>query len=116
MSARPLRAFKARFDPELYEEIQTVSKLQRSSINQFVTTAVKIHLRESRNELITQYRSNLEKLVEYASKDPDFEAALTAFAAAETEFEDPLEGQAVESPRAEPSPADRQLEDIFESA
>ena len=113
MSELESRAFRARFEPRLYEELREVSKLRRSSINQFVIAAVRAHLRQVRGELIAEYSGTLEKLQEYRRRDPDFEHAMAAFVEAELAGEDPAEGRVVESV-APLSSAEERLDDIFE--
>lgn len=115
MAAQPLRAFKARFEPELYEELQTVSELSRSSINHIVNAAVRLHLQQSRAALIAEYQEALARLQEYSRRDPDFEQAILGLVDAEAKAEeDPAEGRVVDASGSKRSESKHRLEDIFD--
>ena len=114
MPAQSLRAFKARFDPELYEELQTVAELTRCSINQFVNNAVRAHLKQTRGALVGEYEQVLERLRAYSLRDPDFEHAIDAVVEAEVSIDDPVEGTAFRDSSSES--AERRLEAILGGA
>ena len=113
MPTQRLHPFTARFEPELYEEVQTVTKLRQLSINQFVMTAVRNHLRQTRHDLMREYGDALQRLRAYAEKDPNFDQALVAFARAEVENEDPVEGTVSDRSNPTLSKAEQELEEIL---
>lgn len=116
MPSQRVHVFTTRFQSELYEELQALTKLRRTSINQFVVTAVQNHLRATRHDLLRQYTKTVERLKGYAENDPDFEQAIAVFADAEAAVEDPLEGKVVDPRQSALSPAEQSLEDILDGA
>ncbi len=89
-------SFKLRIDPALHQELKLVSRLTRKSMNQLLVDAIQKELPEVRKNLERDLGRTLEQLHAYAERDTDFTRAIEAFAAAEAQYEDPLEGEILE--------------------
>ena len=106
--------FKLRIDPALHQELKLVSRLTRKSMNQLLVDAIQKELPEVRKNLERDLERTLEQLHAYAERDTDFTGEIEAFAAAEAQYEDPLEGEILEE--GEASEAQHQLREILSRA
>ena len=88
-----LAVLTLRMDPALREELHTVSRLAKTSMNQLIIQAVKAQLPEIRSRLELELEQSLEKLRTYSERDRNFTNAIEAFAASEATHDDPLEGE-----------------------
>lgn len=88
-----LAVLTLRMEPALREELQTVSRLAKTSMNQLIIQAIRAQLPEIRSRLALELEQSLEQLRTYSEHDRDFTAAIETFAASEATHDDPLEGE-----------------------
>lgn len=89
MKRKPLTL---RLNPELYNTLSSLSSIVHRSMNQLVTEAVSIYVRQESKVVEQDLENTLKRIREYTKKDPNFEQAIAAFANAEVLHEDPVEG------------------------
>ena len=92
------RSFTLRLEEDLYEALSSLSSVTKQSMNQLVTEAVSVYVRRRSREVERDLERALERVRRYTRDDPDFERAIAAFAEAEANIDDPLEGRLVEAP------------------
>lgn len=88
-----LAVLTLRMEPSLREELQTVSRLAKTSMNQLIIQAIRAQLPEIRSHLELELERALEQLRIYSESDQDFAVAIEAFATSEATHDDPLEGE-----------------------
>jgi hypothetical protein len=84
-------------EPALREELQTVSRLAKTSMNQLIIQAIRAQLPEIRSRLELELEQTLEQLRTYSERDRNFTIAIEAFATSEATHDDPLEGEVLPS-------------------
>lgn len=88
-----LAVLTLRMEPALREELQTVSRLAKTSMNQLIIQAIRAQLPEIRSHLELELERVLEELRTYSEREQDFAVAIEAFATSEATHDDPLEGE-----------------------
>ena len=91
-----------RVDEALYNRLNILKKAVKVSINQLVCEAVDRYVTE-RSVLAAQELEDMaHQLRSYRDSDPDLEQSLRAFAEAEAQHQDPLEGEVVDTAQQAP--------------
>lgn len=86
--------YSLRMDRQLYEQIQTISRLKKSPMSRILLSAIEDHVRQQTRTLQQQLMADLDSLRKYAQDDPTFESAIAAVADAETDAAaDSMEGK-----------------------
>lgn len=97
-------AFTLRIDAKERNALKHLSQIEGRPINQLLVEAIQIYLgqkgRKERN-----LEASLNSLRAYRRKDPRFKRAIEAFAEAEANRSDPVEGEPVEN--ADDSPTEQ---------
>ena len=88
-----LAVLTLRMEPSLHKELQAVSRLAKTSINQLIIQAIKAQLPEIRSRSERELEQTLEQLRIYSERDRNFTTAIEAFATSEATYNDPLEGE-----------------------
>ncbi|GAB5439869.1 MAG: hypothetical protein Fues2KO_02180 [Fuerstiella sp.] len=83
MAADDKVKYSLRMDRELYEQIQTLSKLKRSPISKILLTAIEEHAQKQTFAVQQQLVDDLATLQKYVQDDPTFERAIAKIAVAE---------------------------------
>jgi len=86
-----------RMEKALHADLKLVSQLSGKSMNRLAEEGIRIEVELLRVELERDLTRTLERLRAYSKRDPDSSEAIRAFARAEVENEDPLEGRAFRS-------------------
>lgn len=104
-----------RINPEQLEALEKISKAEGRPLDELLREAVKnyLNLRDS-NSL----ERTMSALRAYRKQNPGFKNAIDEFVDAEARFEDPLEGELIESQssaRMSGGPVQRKIRDILDS-
>lgn len=106
--------FTVRMEPALHERLKLVSEVTKTSMNQIALEGIQMELELLRAKCEWDLKKTLRKIERYKRRDPGFTRAIRAFAQAEVENEDPLEGELLDSePR---TLAQRQLRALLDGA
>jgi hypothetical protein len=110
-------AFTLRIDTKERAALETLSRIERRSVNQLLNEAIRSFLLRRRPKELT-LEASLEQLRTYRERDPQFRRARQAFVEAEASVDDPLEGEPIEGQfvtgRVEPiGPAQRKIRKIL---
>ncbi len=89
------KALTVRFDEHDDTALGIISKLLKTSKNQLIVNAVRMLIETQSTKLADDMESLSEKLRQYAKHDPNHDKAIDAFAKAEGQHKDPLEGKIV---------------------
>lgn len=89
------KAFTLRLDPKLYKALSVLSDVANRSMNDLITDAVSSFVETESEAAALSMEDMLEKLRAYRRETPDHKAAFAQFAKAETDHEDPLEGEVI---------------------
>lgn len=91
-----------RVDEALYNRLNTLEKVVKVSINQLVCEAVDQYVAE-RSALAAQELQDIaQQLRSYRDSDPDLKKSLRSFAEAGGRYQDPLEGEVVDTAKKSP--------------
>lgn len=104
-----------KINPEQLEALENLSKLEGRPVNELLREAIRYYLRR---RYLNNPEGTVSDLRAYRKQDPRFQRAIEEFGDAEARFEDPLEGELVESQSDDPNlagPVQRKIRDIFDS-
>lgn len=85
--------FTLRMEEALHDELKLVSRLVGTSMNQLAIRGIRLELDFLRAKYERDLKRTLKQLEAYSKRDPASSDAIRAFARAEIENEDPLEGR-----------------------
>jgi hypothetical protein len=104
-----------RINPEQLEALENISSTEGLMVNELLHEAIKNYL-NSRNR--SSFEGTVSALRTYREQNPGFKRAIDEFVEAEAAFEDPLEGELIESQssaRRSAGPVQRKIQDILDS-
>ena len=78
--------------------LAALSKTLKRPMNKLVVEAVRAYLDQFGRKAEHDLEARLADLRSYRKRDPDFEGAIKAFAKAEVDTEDPIDGQPISDP------------------
>lgn len=93
IGAMERKAFTLRLDEKLYSALSVLSGVVHRSMNELIGEAVSKYVKQESEAAAVDLEETLEKLRAYQAKDPEHKDAWAAFAKAEAEYADPLEGE-----------------------
>ena len=85
--------FTLRMEEALHDELKLVSRLAGTSMTQLAVRGIRMELDFLRAKYERDLKRTLKRLEGYSKRDPNSSDAIRAFARAEIENEDPLEGR-----------------------
>lgn len=91
------KAFTLRIDEETHGALANLSRILHRPMNQLVQEALAAYLDHRSREVERDLEARLASLRACRRRDPDFEDAIAAFAEAEARFDDPIEGEPLET-------------------
>jgi predicted transcriptional regulator len=91
-----------RVDEALYNRLNTLKKVVKVSINQLVCQAVDKYVDEQSTLTAQKLQGIAQQLRSYRDSDPDLKKSLRSFAEAEGQYQDPLEGEVVDTAKTAP--------------
>ncbi len=91
-----------RVDEEQYNRLITLKKVVKVSINQLVCKALDVYVAEQSVVAAQELQDIALQLRSYRNSDPDLKKSLRSFAEAEGRYQDPLEGEAVDTTKKAP--------------
>jgi predicted transcriptional regulator len=115
------KATTFRLDPEVRDELSTLSNILDESQNRLANEAIREYVARRSLDVEAELESTLKKLRAYRKVDPGFRRAIADAAAAEVAVaaaDDPAEGQVISDPRltsvATRGPAEAAILDLLE--
>ncbi len=96
------KSLTIRVNEAQYQRLITLKKVVKVSINQLVCKAVDVYVAEQSAVAAQELQNLAQQLRSYRNSDPDLKKSLRSFAETEGQYQDPLEGEVIDTAKKAP--------------